>query len=67
MWAELGFGLVMAWTAGVLSEKNSILVVLGKSSMKTAAIVEALDSAAILASKTSVWPPIPIFVWSAHV
>ena len=44
MWAELGFGLVMAWTAGVLSEKNSILVVLGKSSMKTAAIVEAWDS-----------------------
>ena len=63
VWAELGFGLVMAWTAEVLSEKNSICVVLGKSSMKTAAIEEALDSAAISASNTSVWPPKPIFVW----
>ena len=63
-WADPGFGSMIALTAAALSEKKWILLMLGKSAVRLDAIWAAFARAAISASKTSAWPPRPIFSWS---
>ena len=66
-WADPGFGSIIALTAAALSEKKWILLMLGKSVVRLAAIRAAFARAAISASKTSACPPRPIVVFSTSL
>jgi hypothetical protein len=59
-WAGPGLGSVIAVIDVALSVKKCMLVMFGKSLMRLDALVAPIDSAAISASNTSVWPPRPI-------